>query len=147
MFTLESGVVVPIPSLLAVFDQKSSLSPDRAVDPVKKVTCPADPDPVNCDPPVHTPSTAKHPVSRLIPLLKEEVPAPWTLIMPEVWMTPAVVVETPTPRPPRMVAWFVTDNPPVPVMETAGAVRPALKVEVALTVKVLVDPSPRVVLP
>ena len=48
----------------------------------------------------HAPSIAKHPVSRLIPLLKEEVPAPWTLMMPVVSMAPSVPVALPTPSPP-----------------------------------------------
>lgn len=46
------------------------------------------------------PLMAKHPVLALIPLAKVDVPVPPTLIIPDVWMLPSVVVAMPTPRPP-----------------------------------------------
>ena len=37
----------------------------------------------------------------------EEVPDPWTLMMPAVSMFPTVVVDLPTPRPVDTVSWDV----------------------------------------
>ena len=37
----------------------------------------------------------------------EEVPDPWTLMMPAVSMFPTVVVLLPTPRPVETVSWLV----------------------------------------
>jgi len=47
------------------------------------------------------PLIAKHPVVALMPFAKVEVPVPPTLMMPEVWRLPSVVVAIPTPRPPE----------------------------------------------
>lgn len=94
------------------------------------------------------PLKVKHPVVKLIPLAKVEVPAPPTFTIPDVWMTPAVEVETPTPSPVVIVALFATvspparmDNPPVLM------VTPVAKVEVAFTVSVSDTALPRVEFP
>ena len=57
---------------------------------------PDPPPPVIHDPP----RTVKQPSERFKPLANVEVPDPPTLITPDVWITPADVVATPTPRPP-----------------------------------------------
>jgi hypothetical protein len=50
---------------------------------------------------------------------------------------------------PENVEGFDTDNPPVPVTESPPVARvsPALRVDVALTVRVCAEPLPRVVFP
>ena len=58
----------------------------------------APPDPA--DPAQRPLGIKKQPFVRVMPLANVEVPAPWTLMMPVVSMTPDVVVALPTPRPP-----------------------------------------------
>ena len=90
-----------------MLSQNNPLSPEREVPPVKNVTWPVAPEPVNADPPTHVLSTAKHPSFKLIPFENDEVPVPCIDSMPEVSMFPVVVVDLPTPRPPETVSWLV----------------------------------------
>src|SRR3989338_4431793 len=46
------------------------------------------------------PLIAKHPVVALMPLANVEVPVPPTLMTPDVWILPSVVVAMPMPNPP-----------------------------------------------
>src|SRR3989344_9039436 len=63
-------------------------------------------------PPIHEPpARVTQPVVRLMPFVKEEVPAPWTLMVPVVSMTPAEVVAIPTPRPPTIDVDVPTAKP------------------------------------
>ena len=124
--------MAPVPPTLTVsVEEDVSSVPD-----VQTAGRPAEPEPVKLEPPTQEPFIAKHPVVALMPLANVEVPVPPTLITPDVWMTPSVVVAIPIPSPPRIVASSAMDKSPAPMMEspTPFRVRPVWKVVVAVTV-------------
>ena len=96
------GDVVPIPILpMSLFQVKEEVLV-IVFESLKKVTCPAPPEPSIVFPPAtHVPSMAKQPSARLIPCEKDELAdVPVITKTPVASIFPSVVVALPTPNPP-----------------------------------------------